>query len=183
MPLLVGALLPTDDVTGRLEFEGARLAELVAQTLLDLGAEVAESAILDRVLEAGAFAAVAIAPVALHGDDLLGNVDRLLRRAEAHHISGAREGVDLAVRHAHAATDGDVPADQLALLVGDGDIAQVVRVDVDVVRRRHGDDGLELTREVVDAVDRLLVLLGRSTLVDHLLTVEPDLVIGAGLRQ
>jgi hypothetical protein len=56
-------------------------------------------------------------------------------------------------------------------------------VDVDVVRRRHSDDSLELAREVVDAVDRLLVLLGRSALVDHLLTVEPDLVIGAGFRQ
>ena len=49
--------------------------------------------------------------------------------------------------------------------------------------RRHGDDDLEFARQVVGAVDRLLFRLGRPALVDHLLAVEPDLVIGAGLRQ
>ena len=75
---------------------------------------------------------VAVAPVALHGDDLLGDVDGLLGRAEAEHVGRAREGVELAVRHAHAAADGDVPADELAVL-DDGDVAEVVREDVDVV--------------------------------------------------
>ena len=132
VPLLVGALLPADDVAGRRELERARLAELVAEAPLDLGAEGVEPAVLDRVLEARALAVLAVAPVALHGDDLLGDIDRLLGRAEAEDVGRAREGVVLAVRHAHAAADGDVVADELALL-DDGDVAEVVREDVDVV--------------------------------------------------
>ena len=120
----------------------------------------------------------AIAEVALHEHHLLGDVDRLLGPAEAHDVGGAREGLGLAVGHAHAAADGDVVADHLAVLARDGDEAQVLGEHVDVVGRRHRDHGLELARQVVPAVDRLLVDLR----VDHLLAVQPDLVIGAGAR-
>ena len=120
------------------ELEGTRLAELATETALDLGAEVIEPAILDRVFETRALATLSVAPVALHRDDLLREVDGLFRRAEAEEVGGAREGVRLTVRHAHAAADGHVIADDLALL-DDSDVAEVVREDVDVVRRRHGD--------------------------------------------
>ena len=75
----------------------------------------------------------AIAEVALHQHDFFGDIDRLLGRAEAHDVGGARIGFRLAVRHAHAAADRDIPADHLALRIGDGDEAQVLREHVDVV--------------------------------------------------
>ena len=99
-----------------------------------------------------------------------------LGRAEAHDVGGARIGVRLAVGHAHAAADGDVPAGDLAVLVEDGDEAEIVREDVDVVRRRHRDHDLELARQVGLAVDRLDLLLLAA---GDLLAVEPDLAIGA----
>ncbi len=83
--------------------------------------------------------------------------------------------------HAHAAADGDVPTRELAIL-HDSDEAEVVGEDVDVVVGRHGEHDLEFPRQVVRAVDRLLVLLGGTRLVHYLLAVEPDLVVGAGLR-
>src|SRR6202008_3852733 len=105
-----------------------QLAELTTETALDLGAEVIEPAILDRVFETRALAALAVAPVALHRDDLLRHVDGLFRRAEAEKIGRAGGSGRLTVRHAHAAADGHVVADDFALL-DDGDVAEVVRED------------------------------------------------------
>ena len=119
----------------------------------------------------------AVAPVALHRHHGFGDGDRVLGSAEAHHVGGARIGVRLAVGHAHAAADRDVPAGDVAGLVEDGDEAEIVREHVDVVRRRHRDRDLELPRQVGLAVDRLdrFRLAARD-----LLAVEPDLAIGAG---
>ena len=97
-----------------LEAERAGRLQGVAEPALDLGAEPVDAAVLDRVFEARVLAVGAIAEIALHQHDLLGDVDRLLGRAEAHDVGGARIGFRLAVRHAHAAADRDVPADHLA---------------------------------------------------------------------
>ena len=58
---------------------GSRLAELHAGALLDLGAERIEPAVLDGVFEPRVLAVGAVAPVALHRDDRLGDRDRLAR--------------------------------------------------------------------------------------------------------
>ena len=65
--------------------------------------------------------------------------------------------------------------DDLAVL-DDGDEAQIVGEDVDIVVGRDRDDGLELSRQVGLAVDRLSS--SASPLVVDLLALEPDLVIG-----
>ena len=49
-------------------------ASLTPGALLDLGTEIIEPAILDRVFEPRVLAVLAIAPVTLHGDDGLGNL-------------------------------------------------------------------------------------------------------------
>ena len=154
--------------------------ELDARALLDLGAERIEPAVLDRVFEPRVLAVRAVAPVALHGDHRLGDLHRIFGAAEAHDVGGARIGVGLAVGHAHAAADGHVPAGDVAGLVRDRDEAEVVREDVDVVRRRHRDHDLEFARQVGLAVDRLhhLLLAARDALA-----VEPDLAIGRRVRQ
>ena len=100
--------------------------------------------------------------------------------AEAHDLGDARIGVGLAMGHAHAAADRHVPAGDVAGLVRDGDVAEVVREDIDVVRGRHRHHDLEFARQVGLAVDRLhhLVLAARDALA-----VEPDLAIGRRMRQ
>ena len=70
-------------------------------------------------------------------------------------LGGARIGFRLAVRHAHAAADRDIPARDLSGCVDDGDEAEIVGENVDVVRRRHRDDDLEFARQISPAVDRL----------------------------
>src|SRR3712207_8510067 len=52
---------------------------------------------LDGVFEARMLAVGAVAPVALHCDDRLGDRQRILGTAERHHVGGARVGVRLAV--------------------------------------------------------------------------------------
>ena len=38
-----------------------------------------------------------VAPIALHGDHRLGDCERIVRRAEAHDVGGARIGLELAM--------------------------------------------------------------------------------------
>src|SRR5205807_6205928 len=152
-----------------------------AASALDFGAEGVKPAVLDGVFEPRVLALGAVAPVALHGDDGLGHRDRVLRPAEAHDVGGARIGLGLAVGHAHAAADRHVEASDLAFLVEDGDVAEVVGEPVDVVRRRHGDHDLEFSRLVGRAVDRLDdgVVLAAGVL----LAVEPNLATGPRVWQ
>ncbi len=82
------------------------------------------------------------------------------------------------MRHAHAAADHHVVADDAAGLL-DRDEAQVVREHVDVVVRRQCDGDLELPRHIGAAVDRFVFLLAAR----ELFAVDPDLVPGAALRQ
>ena len=131
----------------------------------------------DGVFETGVFAVGAVAVVALDEHDLFGDVDDLVYGAETEDIGEARVGLDLVVRHAEAAADGDVEAEEfLAGLVGDGDEAEIVGVDVDVVARRDGDDGFEFAREIDGAVERLVVGFAAG---DEFIG-DPDLVVGAG---
>ena len=55
------------------------VAEPFAEPALDLAAEPLDAALVDEVLEAGPVAVLAVAEVALHGDDRLGDVDDPLR--------------------------------------------------------------------------------------------------------
>jgi hypothetical protein len=61
------------------------------------------------------------------------------------------------VGNTHASTNGDVETDELlGFLVNDGDEADVVREDIDVVLRGDGDGDLELQRgkgKMVSAID------------------------------
>jgi hypothetical protein len=144
---------------------------------LDLGPKGLEPHALDGVLEPGLTALEAIAEVALGGDHGLGDRQCPVRLHEAEDVGQSREGRGVPVGRAHPAAGRDVEADQ-AFAVGDGDEAQVVGIDVDIVVRRHRNGGLELPRQIGRAVDGLEILAAA-----HLLAVEPDLVIGAGLRQ
>ncbi|GJE43124.1 hypothetical protein AEGHOMDF_2303 [Methylobacterium soli] len=163
------------------ELEGLRLGEALADPLLDLGPERRQAVALDRVLEARVLAALAVAPVALDRHHGLGHPHGVVGFAEQHQVGGAREGVGLAMGHAHAAAHRDVPAGHAVLLVENRDEAEIVGEDVDLVRGRHRDHDLEFPRQVGLAVDRLDEALFLAA--DDALAVEPDLAPGAGLGQ
>ena len=110
MRLAGAGVAPAVAVAGRGEPERPSGRERHVGAPFDLGAEGIEPAILDGVFEPRVLAVVAVAPIALHGDDRLGDRHRILGLAKAHHVGGARIGVRLAMGHAHAAADRDVPA-------------------------------------------------------------------------
>ena len=155
-----------------------RLAKRVAEPVFDFAAKPVQAAILDRVLESRVSAVNAVAEVALRGDDFLGDIGHLPRRAKAEHIRQAREGCLLAVAHPHAAAGGDCVADD-SVVLDDGDEAEVVREHIDVVARRDGDDNLEFARQVSLAVDRLGFRLGtwRHVFLLAVFVGQPNLVV------
>src|SRR3546814_18126812 len=73
----------------------------------------------------------------------------------------------------HAAADGNDEAFE-ASRPRDGDQTEILRIDVDVVRRRNDEADLELTRHVGGSVKGLLCFRAR-----HPLLAIPDLMIGA----
>ncbi len=125
-----------------------------------------------------AFAIGAVAVVALGGEDRLADLVDLIAGDEAERVGEAREGLLVAVAHAEAAADGDVVAEEFSVL-DDRDVAEVLRVDVHVVRGRHGEAGLEFARQIGRSIHGLDLGLAAG---DQLF-VEPDLVVGAGLRE
>ena len=109
---------------------------------------------MDQVLDAGPLAVGAVAVVAEQLDHRLGRADHRPRRHVADRPAQVREGVGVAVRHAHAAADQHVVAGDRAVL-DDGQQAQVLGVNVDAVVLRQGQAGLELARQIDLAVERL----------------------------
>ena len=114
--------------------------------------------LLERVLEPGPMAVVAVAEVALGGDDRLDDVGQVVGRhprdrAAEHRVRVVGPGV----AHAHPAAGEHDEAGQLAgeSLAQGRDDADVVRMDVDAVVARPGDADLELARQVGVAVERL----------------------------
>ena len=120
---------------------------------------------------------------------------------EADRISQARVRRRRPVRPPHPAAGDDVGAQHLARAVGvhDDDDAEVVGEQVDRVVARHRHRDLELAREELRAVDGLrgagevgavrVVVAGCRDLwpledgARELLAVEPDVVVGPGLRR
>ena len=93
--------------------------------------------VMDHVLSA-------VAVVALHEHDLLGNGLALLGSAEADDRAQARVRLLVAMRDTHTATNRHVKALEFTVVTDDGDVAEIVGEDVDVVRRRDSDRDLEL---------------------------------------
>ena len=178
----VAALDPAVAIAHRGEHKRFRLPERDPRATRDFGAKIVQPAILDGVFEACMLAVGAVAPVALRGDDRFGHRDGLIRGAETEHVRGARIGVRLAMGHAHASAGHHVPARHIADVVDDSDKAEIVGIEVHVVRRRHRDGDLEFPRQIGAAIDRLDHFIGLRRAGD-LLAVEPDLAIGAGARR
>lgn len=74
--------------------------------------------------------------------------------------------------------DGDIVAHQLPVLE-DGDVTQILGINIHIVGRRHGEAGLEFTRQIGVAVEGLHLRLAPG---DQLF-IEPNLVIGPRLGQ
>jgi hypothetical protein len=141
--LAVVALGPAEVVDVVDKLERPRRRELLAEALLNLLDKRRQAEPVDRVLQPRVLAVRTVAVVALGEDDGLRNLEALVRGDEADDVGQARVRLGVRVGDAHAAADGDVEADQLlVLVVDDGDEAEVVRKDVDVVAgKKSGQEG------------------------------------------
>lgn len=54
--------------------------------------------------------------------------------------------VENSLSDTHSSSDGYVESSELLVLVEDGDVTEIVTVDVDIVGRRNSDSDLELSR-------------------------------------
>ena len=70
---------------------------MIAEILVELGLEPGDATVLDRVLESRVLAIRAVTEITLHQHDLLGDIDRLLRRAEADDFGEDRRTATLGV--------------------------------------------------------------------------------------
>ena len=205
-PVAVELLEPAEGVALAAEEEGLGGRERGAEALAEFGAEPFDALFLEDVLDAGVLAVGAVTPVAVDGDDGGADFDELFAGDEADDVGEARVGGFVAVGGAETAADEEVVADELTVL-DDGHEAHVVGEDVGVVVRRDGEAGLELTRQVGLAVERIhrstgVIRVGgrghvRIGLVDgsaglgdlvaetevDLDAVHPDGVIGGGGRE
>ena len=85
-----------------------------------------------------------VAVVALHEHDLLGDGLALLGRAETDDRTETGVRLLVAVRDAHATTNRHVKALEFTVITDDGDVAEIIGEDVDVVGRRDSDRDLKL---------------------------------------
>jgi hypothetical protein len=191
VPLAVATLDPAVRVEVGLEGVRSLRLEGLAHSLLDFGAEVVDAHAVDCVLETlrtiseihlkyglthSVLPVLAVTVVPLCQHDLLRHEATILRLDKAE--SGTETGVRLlvGVSDTHTTANRHVVTDDLVVL-HDSDEADVVGEHVDGIVRGNRHGNLELSREVVRAVERLKVL---DCIATDLLLVEPDLVVGRG---
>ncbi len=153
-------------------------AEVAGQHL----AEFLDAPVVDDVFDAGPLAVGPVAVVAEQLDAPPRPRPPRRRRDIADRLGQVRKRVGVAVRHAHAAADQHVVADDAAVL-DDGQQAEVLGVNVDAVVVRRRQAGFELARQIDLAVDRFDLRRSVASFPDTVLAVEPDFVVGAGARR
>ena len=177
MRISAGVSDPAITITVVFENKRAHGLQIPAEVFVEFVQEPLGTVVLDGVFQAGVLAVGAAAEIALDLDNHLGNFGDLLGCTEADDVGNARECLLGAVGHAHATTDSDIVTDQLVFF-DNGDEREAVRVNVDIVRRRHSDGDFEFAGQVGLAVDGLDFLLGGF----DFFAIQPDFVISAGAR-
>ena len=110
-----------------------------------------------------------ISEVTGHREDALADVLRISRLAEADNVREARMSLLVVVSESKATTNCHVEAKQLAVL-NDGDEACAVGEEVHVVAGRDGHRNLELSRQVGESVQRLLLHRHRTLFPQYAFT-------------
>ena len=164
------------------EFERPGRFEFDAGALFDLGTRPVRAAFGHDVFEAGVLAVGAVAEIAVNREHGLRNFDKFFRFEKADDIREARIGGFIAVAAAHAAAHGEVVADE-PVVFDDGDEAEAIREYVLVIHRRNGKRHLEFSRQIRFAVKRVREIFVLRFFEIELLAVNPDGVIGPGLRR
>ncbi len=177
----VHAAVPAVKITGGGEFVGPRICDGQSGTLIDLIPNPRDPAFLDDILEPRMLAVGAVAEITMDGQHRLPDGDHLVRSDESEHVRQTGEGFHVVVTATHAAADHHIVAEQLIAL-GNGNEAEIIGEDIHVVHGRNHETGLELAREVGLAVKRIDEILVRRVFEVELLPINPDGVIGPGLR-
>jgi hypothetical protein len=85
-----------------------------------------------------------ISIISLAQHNILSNKPALFDCAEADDISDARIRLLVSVCDTHTATNGNVEASKLAVIPNNGDKAEIIGENVNVIRRRYSDSNFEL---------------------------------------
>ncbi len=178
----VKLLVPAEQIALFREFERTRRLKFESQPLFDFRAKPVGAFFLQHIFEPGMFAVRAVAKVAVHRHHRLRRRNQLFARDEADDIGQTREGMHVAVAHAHAAAGEQVVTGELSVLL-DGHKTQAVGEDVNVVEGRNDKRGLELARQIGFAVERVHEIFRRIVLQVQLLAFDPDLMIPVGFGQ
>ncbi|KAJ2512809.1 hypothetical protein GGI11_004620 [Coemansia sp. RSA 2049] len=176
---------PAEAVAVAREGEGPGRLQRKAQTLRNLLAPPRQTVVVNGVLETRMLAVGAVAVIALHKHDGLGDSHGVFCCNEAQTRRQTRIRLGVVVCHAHAAADHDVVADNALRVVENGNQSEVVGNNIDVVLGRNGNRNLELARQIRSAVQRLAIgnRAGLCGAASNKLVVQPDLVVGGGAWQ
>lgn len=88
-----------------------------------------------------------IAIIPLDDHNLLSHALSLFHSTKAQHVSEAGICLLVSVRHTHATAGSDVEASKIAVLIYNGDKAEVVREEVDIVAWWYSNSDFELEDE------------------------------------
>src|SRR6516162_2391686 len=127
------------------QFEGKR--EIASEH----ATEFLHAPIVDEVFDARPSAVAAVAMIAEKLDDGLGSLEGPGGRHITDRLGEKRKGVGVAVRHAHAAADQDVVA-QNGLIFRDGQKPKILGIDIDGIVLGKCQPGLEFSRQIYLAV-------------------------------
>src|SRR5437867_13131691 len=114
--ITVGLLVPAEQVALLRKAEGPRRRQFDSCALLDFSSEPVQPAFCQDVFQASMFAICAITEVAMNRDDGLGYRLQVIGCYETDYVGQARESLDIAVRHAHAASGEQVVSNQFIAL-------------------------------------------------------------------
>src|SRR5690606_11419433 len=134
--------------------------------------EPIQALVIDGVLQACVLTLYAIAMITLQGYDAFGDGNHLFGRYEADQAAQPGISAVVSMGGAHTASYGYIKPEQHAIF-HDGDQAEVLCEDVDVVGGWNGDTDLELAWQISVAVDRFFFWLAGD-----LLAIQPYLVVG-----
>src|SRR5579862_8993136 len=95
-----------------------------------------------------------IAEIAVNRQNRFGHGLKMFRGQEADDVRDAREGLNVSVRHAHAAAGNEVVARELPVLLND-DESEVVGENINVVKGWERKSSFEFPRQVRFAVERI----------------------------
>ena len=155
IPLMI--FNPTKAVAVIIELKFPDRFQIITEILIHLFKEPISTMGINGVFETCMFAVGSIPKITLHHDNLLRNIDNLVRSDKSDGISQTRISLGHTVCHSHSTSDGDIVTDNFSIFDNRHE-RQIICVNVDIIGWRHGYRDFKFTREIGLPVNRLYFL-------------------------